>query len=612
VIPPTLNRCCAIASTLLFFFASLIFTTSEANAAFGSTRADRDGSLLALAVRQFTSLSHAERAILEFHDVKNIGRTGDFAVCGISSAISDPSNDPKSAAEWTHDRDVRAELIRWMLVDPDALRRLDPGGLRLLGARITGALELKDARLTIPITLRNCLIPERIDLKESSIPRLDLNGSYTGEIEASGITVDNDVEIGDGFHASGEVSFSGARIGGALDARDGHFERSKVEPHPLFAQWKVAFLAGSAQIGGDVWVCCGFESFGAVFMQRAKIKGEVYAFAGRFINPNLTALDFSRSEIDGAIWLAALPPTLTGPVVNGLIDFNSAVMPGGVAGGSILIINGTRFEGDGTGGLFAFSAVIPGVVWTHNTLQKNTILNLRDCTVSDFYDDEQSWPHPGNLFIDGFTYGELGGGGRTFAPPPVDARSRLKWLALQTDFHSQPYKQLAKVLATRGDDTGANRVLIAMEDRRYKSAGFAERIYGAVMKATIGYGYRPLLAALWCFGVILLGWPVVALAKRAGVMRETWPENSPKPAPASYEPLHPFLYSLDVFLPFVDLRQQHYWWPDAHARGSITFLGREIPWSGSFVRYFLWYQIVAGWVLSAIIVAGVTGLIRHG
>jgi hypothetical protein len=29
------------------------------------------------------------------------------------------------------------------------------------------------------------------------------------------------------------------------------------------------------------------------------------------------------------------------------------------------------------------------------------------------------------------------------------------------------------------------------------------------------------------------------------------------------------------------------------------------------MRYFLWYQIVAGWILSSILLAGVTGLIRH-
>jgi len=31
---------------------------------------------------------------------------------------------------------------------------------------------------------------------------------------------------------------------------------------------------------------------------------------------------------------------------------------------------------------------------------------------------------------------------------------------------------------------------------------------------------------------------------------------------------------------------------------------------GSFVLYYLWAQIIAGWILSAIFVAGVTGLIR--
>ncbi|HEY2486691.1 MAG TPA: hypothetical protein VGI36_16205 [Candidatus Binataceae bacterium] len=101
------------------------------HARLGSARDNAGSSLLELATHQFTSLSRAERAVLELHDVKNIGRTGDFAVCGVSSTISDPSNDPRSAAEWTHDRDVRAELIRWIFVDPDALRRLDPGGLRL-------------------------------------------------------------------------------------------------------------------------------------------------------------------------------------------------------------------------------------------------------------------------------------------------------------------------------------------------------------------------------------------------------------------------------------------------------------------------------------------------
>jgi len=56
-------------------------------------------------------------------------------------------------------------------------------------------------------------------------------------------------------------------------------------------------------------------------------------------------------------------------------------------------------------------------------------------TTQGFYDDERSWPQPGYLMIDGFTYPDFGGSGRFFGEPPADAQSRLKWLALQPKFH---------------------------------------------------------------------------------------------------------------------------------------------------------------------------------
>jgi hypothetical protein len=39
--------------------------------------------------------------------------------------------------------------------------------------------------------------------------------------------------------------------------------------------------------------------------------------------------------------------------------------------------------------------------------------------------------------------------------------------------------------------------------------------------------------------------------------------------------------------------------------------GRHIEIRGSTLRAYLWLQIIAGWLLSAIFVAGVTGLIRN-
>ena len=192
---------------------------------------------------------------------------------------------------------------------------------------------------------------------------------------------------------------------------------------------------------------------------------------------------------------------------------------------------------------------------------------------------------------------------------------RLRWISLQPPvrggFEPQPYRQLAKVYRESGLDNEAVQVLIAEEDARYALHGPLGRLWGAFLKTTIGYGHRPLRAIFWSLAVIVLGWLMVALGARAGVMRATWPDSPPPSEPATYEKLHPLLYSLDVFLPFVNLHQEHYWWPDADRSGDCILLGRRLRIGGSFLRYYLWMQVIAGWLLSAIFVAGVTGLMRN-
>jgi hypothetical protein len=109
----------------------------------------------------------------------------------------------------------------------------------------------------------------------------------------------------------------------------------------------------------------------------------------------------------------------------------------------------------------------------------------------------------------------------------------------------------------------------------------------------------------------MLGWLMVSIGARAGVMAPTFPENRPPDYDKPYEKLHPFLYSLDVFLPFVNLHQEHYWWPDATKSGTAKAFSFSLSCNGSLLRYYLWTQIIAGWLLSAIFVAGVTGLVRN-
>ena len=121
----------------------------------------------------------------------------------------------------------------------------------------------------------------------------------------------------------------------------------------------------------------------------------------------------------------------------------------------------------------------------------------------------------------------------------------------------------------------------------------------------------PFWPFFWSLVVVILGWALVTIGGRSGVMRPTWPESIPASADTSYEEFHPLLYSLDVFLPFVNLHQEQYWWPDAKASGSFPVFGHRLRMSGRALRYYLWLQVIAGWLLSAIFVAGVTGLLRN-
>src|SRR5258707_14564015 len=43
-------------------------------------------------------------------------------------------------AYWGPEREVRAEVIRWLCVDPKAKKLVDPNGIQLSGARIIGEL----------------------------------------------------------------------------------------------------------------------------------------------------------------------------------------------------------------------------------------------------------------------------------------------------------------------------------------------------------------------------------------------------------------------------------------------------------------------------------------
>jgi hypothetical protein len=558
-----------------------------------------DSPLTKLAVARFPNLTRAERALLKYAEIDNVDR-GAIAICGSSPSPADPTNDPKNANGWSAERNIRAALIEWLCLNPHVNPLVYPKGIRIMGARIVGSLDLSRVQVPFAIVMNNCSIPQRMWLASTDIPYFELDGSDVGEIDAPGMNVHSDLSLSNGFHASGEVNLHGTAIGGDLLCTGGHFTPSPVDLFNPKNTERRALDVNDAHIKGMVALCCGEEAGGFRADGQVAVGGSIGSdlfLDGHFINPGKTAIAATGADITGNVLVGFGGGSFE---ADGLVSFVTARI------GTNFVVGSGTFSGrsgDQHGLDASGISVKNAFVWHNVALLNGATLILGGASAPTLLDDEPSWPKPGNLIIDGFTYNALG--------PPNDARTRLRWLLLQPAYHPQPYRQLAKCLRENGDDSGAIEVLVAGDDLRYSQYGLPGKLLGGFLKTTIGYGHRPLLALLWSLGVVLVGWVAVVIGKRSSVMRPTWPENDPRTSQPDYENLQPFLYSLDVFLPFVNLHQEHYWWPNSKASGECAIFGRRLRVRGSTLRVYLWLQIIAGWLLSAIFIAGVTGLIRN-
>jgi len=497
-----------------------------------------------MARQKFGDLSACEQKLVE----KVV--TGETAFCGTVPRADDPSNDPARADEWGHDREVRATLIRWICADREAKQLVDPRGVQLTGAKVLGNLELDFVKVPFRIRIVHSAFTGRIHLMYAEVLELNLSSSRTREIQADELTVPGGVLMTDGFQAEGEVDLKRAKLGAQLNCRSGHFDNPGG-----FA------LRADGMEASEVLLAYGFFARGEVNLVRAKVKNELICDEGTFLNPKGDAIN-----ADGIL-------------------VNEILMRQGFRADGLVKLQKARIYGslDMIGGLF-------------------TALDLREAEVGNLKDSEASWPPAGKLLLDGFVYGRIAEG-------PDDARTRERWLKLQPEFAQQPYEQLAKVLEQAGDYAGGRHVKIEMEDRSLAHGPINDlkwywripaKLWSLTLKVTIGYGYAPWRALFWAIGIVMLGTYLFGTGMKYGVIAPAHDKSE------SHFPFSAFWYSLDAFLPVVNLRQHDHWVPTAH---HVTVWGIRYD---EFLRRYLWIHILLGWTITTLFVAGVTGVLKHG
>jgi hypothetical protein len=427
-----------------------------------------------------------------------------------------------------------------------------------------------------------------------------------------------------GFEARAEVSFRGAEISGQLACNGGRF---------LAAEGR-ALNCDAARLGADVFLPDGFEARAEVNFRGAEIGGQLACDGGRFLAAEGRALTCQAARIGTDVFLR------DGFEARAGVDFVRANIVGSMKIEGAVLEFGIDLESARIG---------HGFFWRKVTGARR-VVDLTDARVGPLRDDRASWEGVGRLILDGFHYERIDG--------EMSVTDRIAWLGRARhrarphapgvpdylngeDFNPQPHLRLADVLRAQGDRNGAARVLVDREMRQRRAswwraharldgtwrAGWLsvqedfKRPLDFLFWLLVGYGHRPMRALFVSILLVILAAMLAGAAFDAGqfvpnsaviLTSVSWQEAiaaagpGGKPLPlwlahapeaADYETFNRWLYGLDLFLPLDALGQEAAWRP------------RTGEWLGDLAFYSRTFFQAAGWIITALAAAVLTGLV---
>ncbi|MEV4475337.1 hypothetical protein [Nonomuraea sp. NPDC049504] len=406
-------------------------------------------------------------------------------------------------------------------------------------------------------------------------------------LNAERLSVEGGLHIDEGFTAEGEVLLRGARVTGQLSLA----HATLVHPGGR------ALNGPLMEIGSGLRATPGFVADGVVFLDSTQVRGSLNLDGGRLSNPEATALSLRRLGVTGRFscgegFRADGEIVLIDAKVEGIMEFHGAVLsnPGArvlslwevSVGGGVDCCEGFTAQG---GVSIRDSQIAGALCFAHATIDGDLqvrrvqaaalkigpetallgAVDLRNTRVGVLDDVPGRWP--ARLQLNGFTYDNL--------EHVLPVQERLDWLAKE-DYLPQPYEQLATVYRRHGHDEAARDVLLEGQRRRRAGQRLAARLWSYLQDWTVGYGYRPLRAALWLAALLLIGTFVFAT------------DHPPAFKPGEAPPFNAFLYTLDLLLPVISFGQENAFGP----HGTQQWLAATM--------------IAAGWLLATTILAGLT------
>ena len=251
---------------------------------------------------------------------------------------------------------IKAELLRQLLLGRVEGVNILPPGVRILGVRVEGPVDLRDCagEGLAALCLEDCDFDDAINLANSRVARLSIRQSRIRGLLASGLSSDGHVDFTGvtAFPAAGPIAFvdlRGARIRGSVTGSgatlkalpqdqnvEGHFpafaldltlatvDGALVVDRGFTAEGGVslhtaviggpiqatsasftaaalggyAILASTLRVGASVMLNGGFSATGLVSFDDVNVEGVFDCSGARFSNKGSTALSLSRARID--------------------------------------------------------------------------------------------------------------------------------------------------------------------------------------------------------------------------------------------------------------------------------------------------------------------------
>lgn len=471
--------------------------------------------------------------------------------------------------QWGPGRTVRAAVIAALLSGVNAAQPGAAACVRLVGARISGCLDLSDRELGQALRIEECWFEKAPKLHGASARTIRIMDSWLPGLEAALVRVE------------GHLDLSRSRVEGCLDLLN-----ASVAGELMLNGTRVcvsegwAVIADGLSMGGGVFCMHGFTVRGGMRLLGAQLPGGLFMQGAHLERPvplgrpgprgvalaldNVVAstLNFSGGfTVDGTV-------RLRGAQVSDNLTFEAAVLNAAPHGDSPALVG-----------------LLMRVTDFDLTLARRPsgTVDLRGAQVSYLHDNEHSWPDV--VELDGFVYGSIKGVEAGERREAVGCRGsvadRVAWIRRSPGYSPQPYEQLASWYRTAGHDDDARRVLLAKQRHRRRTLSPTARVWGHLLDVTVGYGYRPWLAGVWLLAMTLLG-------------TLTFHAYSPtRVKQGEGAPFQPLVYTLDLLIPIGGLGQRTAWY-----------------WSNDSLQWLAYLLVALGWVLTTAVIAGVTRTVQ--